>query len=147
MGRPKGSGRIKIDPLEVLKWAKTGATQNDIALRLGVSLPTLTRRLNEPKYREMLQAGRGELNISLRAKQVQVALSGNVVMLKWLGEQYLGQSSAHRVVDESGKDRAIVDVSTVTAIELLNTRIAGIVDRKREIGVPEGVQRGPDPRD
>ncbi len=44
--------------------------------------------------------------ISLRAKQVQIALSGNVQMLKWLGEQYLGQAHAHKMVDQAGEDVA-----------------------------------------
>jgi hypothetical protein len=113
MARPKGPA-IKIDPQDVLKYAKTGATQADIALRLGVSLPTLERRLQLPQYREALQAGRGELNISLRAKQIQVALAGNVQMLKWLGEQYLGQAHAHRLVDQEGKDRNL-DIASVRA--------------------------------
>lgn len=30
-------------------------------------------------------------NQSLRKKQLQIALKGNVVMLIWLGKQYLGQ--------------------------------------------------------
>jgi len=113
MARPKGPV-IKIDPNEILRFAKTGATQGDIALRLGISLATLERRLQQPKFREALQAGRGELNISLRAKQVQVALSGNVQMLKWLGEQYLGQSHSHRLVDKQGEDRSL-DVASVRA--------------------------------
>ena len=113
MGRPKGP-IIKIDPEEVLKWAKTGATQSDIANRLRCSLATIERRLQEPKFREALLAGRGELNISLRAKQVQVALEGNVQMLKWLGEQYLGQAHSHRLVDEAGKDRNL-DLASVRA--------------------------------
>lgn len=113
MARPPGD-EIHINPEEILRWAKTGATHADIANRLHVSTATLERRLRRPKYREALMAGRGELNISLRAKQVQVALSGNVTMLKWLGEQYLGQSHSHRIVDKDGEDRSL-DLASVRA--------------------------------
>lgn len=114
MARPRGPAAIKIDPADILKWAKTGASQGDIANRLGISLSTIERALRKPKYREALLAGRGELNISLRAKQVQVALAGNVQMLKWLGEQYLGQAHAHKLVDTEGKDRGL-DIESVQA--------------------------------
>lgn len=113
MGRPKGSGAIQIDLIELTKWAKCGATQPEIAQRLGVSLPTLERRLRKPEFRDALLAGKGELLISLRAKQVQVALGGNVQMLKWLGEQYLGQSHSHRFVDKEGDDKPLVTVGAL----------------------------------
>lgn len=132
MGRPQ----IKIDPNEILRWAKTGATLEDIALRLKVSPATIDRRMQKAVFKEALLAGRGELNISLRAKQVQVALGGNVPMLIFLGENYLGQSRSHRVVDKEGKDRPIVNDSPT---DLLASRIAGIIERKRESGGTEGI--------
>jgi predicted DNA-binding protein (UPF0251 family) len=112
MARPKGS-TIKIDVDEVTRWAKTGATQADIAAKLGVSIATFERRLRDTKIRQALLVGKGELCVSLRAKQVQVALSGNVTMLRWLGEQYLGQSHSHRFVDKAGEDKDVVAVSVL----------------------------------
>lgn len=135
MARPKGSG-IQIPLSEIEKFAKAGATQAEMADRLGVSLGTIERRMRLPEFQEAVKRGRGELCISLRAKQIQVGLSGNVQMLKWLGEQYLGQAHAHRIVDEKGKDRAIINVSS--PIELLNARIAGVLERKREGGGTSG---------
>ncbi len=126
----------KVDPDEIMRWAKTGATLDEIALRLKISPATLDRRLTKTKFREAYEGGRGEMLTSLRAKQVQVALSGNVVMLKWLGEQYLGQATAHRFVDEKGKDKPIVDVSPTN---MLADRIAGIIERKRAIGSAPGI--------
>ncbi len=102
MARPT----IRIDKDELLRWAKTGASQAEIAQRLGVSRATIERRLQSSKFREILEIGRGEMMISLRAKQVQIALAGNVQMLKWLGEQYLGQAHAHKLVDQQGEDVA-----------------------------------------
>jgi hypothetical protein len=141
VGRPA----IKLDATKLASAAKTGATQQEIAYHLGISLVTLTRRLEEPKYRKIYEAARGELCIGLRASQIKCAmgidhqgkqsLPPNPTMLKWLGEQYLDQASNHRMVDKDGKDRPIVDVSP---IELINARIAGVLERKRESGGSEG---------
>jgi hypothetical protein len=38
------------------------------------------------------EKGRSLLNSSLRRKQIQVAMSGNVTMLIWLGKQHLSQT-------------------------------------------------------
>ena len=114
MARPKGAYSHNIDREELTKLAKTGASQAEIAQRLGIARPTLERRLRVQKYRDAYEMGRGEMLTSLRAKQVQVALSGNVQMLKWLGEQYLGQSHSHRLVDKEGEDRGL-DLASVRA--------------------------------
>jgi DNA-binding XRE family transcriptional regulator len=110
-GRPKNSG-IRLDPEDITKLARAGATQEDMANKLGVSIATIERRLRQTKYRQALLIGKGELCTSLRAKQVQIALSGNVQMLKWLGEQLLRQSHTHRIVDKGrGQERGDVDAA------------------------------------
>ena len=106
MGRPKGSN-LNIPLSDIERYAKAGATQAEMADRIGVSLATIERRMRLPEFQEACRRGRGELAISLRAKQVQIALSGNVQMLKWLGEQYLGQARANRIVDKHGDDVAV----------------------------------------
>ncbi len=88
--RAKGSGKpVDIEKLE--KYARIGATQQEMSRCLGVSPATLERRLQQPKFREALDKGQADLYTSLRTKQVQLALAGNVTMLIWLGKQYLGQ--------------------------------------------------------
>lgn len=146
MGRPRGTREVRFSVDELEKVARTMATQPEIAAKLKVSLATLERRLQEPKFRLAYEMARAELRISLRTVQFQRGMgidhNGNrtktpdVQMLKWLGEQYLGQAHAHRLVDEDGKDRPIHDVS---AVELLNARIASILERKRESGGTPGV--------
>ena len=115
MGRPKGSN-LNIPLSDIERYAKAGATQAEMADRIGVSLATIERRMRLPEFQEACRRGRGELAISLRAKQVQIALSGNVQMLKWLGEQYLGQAHAHRMVDKQGEDVAVVTPTDVHVI-------------------------------
>lgn len=91
VGRPKGSGAKLIDIEQLKQWARAGATLPEMAQRLGVSLATLNRRLELPKFRGALDIARAEMLTSLRSKQVALALAGNVTMLIWLGKQYLGQ--------------------------------------------------------
>jgi hypothetical protein len=95
-----------IDLVELQKWARAGATIPEMANRLGVSKATLDRRLEKPKFRGALDEAKAELFISLRSKQVQLALAGNVTMLIWLGKQYLGQKDRQEL-SGIGKDGAI----------------------------------------
>jgi hypothetical protein len=51
------------------------------------------------KFEIFLIKGKANLKQRLKNKQIQVALGGNVVMLIWLGKQYLGQTDK---IEESG---------------------------------------------
>jgi hypothetical protein len=105
-GGPKPK-RINLEELK--KWARAGATIPEMAARLGVSKATLDRRLAKPKFREALEGAKAELWISLRSKQVQMALAGDRVMLIWLGKQYLGQKDRQEF---SGEANVVLNVSS-----------------------------------
>lgn len=67
-------------------------TQEEIAAALRVSKTTLTRFLQRNEDgRLALEEGRLAHTSSLRRKQFEVAMAGNVPMLIWLGKQRLGQ--------------------------------------------------------
>ncbi len=82
MPRPK----LEIDPEQVENMAAIGCTVDEMATILGCNKRTLERRFVAP-----IERGRSRLNRSLRRKQAELALNGNVTMLIWLGKQYLGQ--------------------------------------------------------
>ena len=84
MARP----RKPINPGQVEKLAKLGCSQAEIGSVLGCSPDTLHRR-----FAGALKKGNAELDISLRKKQIDVALKGRnpTTMLIWLGKQRLGQ--------------------------------------------------------
>jgi len=93
----KGRGRPQLD----FNWAtfdailQYGATQGDAAEILGVSEDTITRaikREHKLKFSEYRHTKMGRVRIKLLQKQYDVAMSGNVTMLIWLGKQHLGQS-------------------------------------------------------
>lgn len=82
MPRPK----VDIDEMQVEEMAAIGCTVAEIAGVVGCSPRTVERRAAAPMAR-----GRARLNVSLRRKQVEMAMSGNASMLIWLGKQLLGQ--------------------------------------------------------
>jgi hypothetical protein len=91
MGRPK----IAIDYDLFDKLCSIQCTQEEIASIMNVSVDTLERRCRREKkqtFAEYYDKKRAGGKMSLRRKQYEIAQSGNVTMLIWLGKQYLGQS-------------------------------------------------------
>ncbi len=90
-GRP----RIEINFKTLDKLCALRCTAEECAAMLDMSADTLDRRLKEEGYggfaEYFKQKGSGG-KVSLRRKQMEVAMSGNVSMLIWLGKQHLGQS-------------------------------------------------------
>lgn len=91
-------------------------TQEDIAKCMDVSVDTCTRKVEEASpgdtfagYRRRQQS---RFRVNLVNKQIEVALKGNVVMLKWLGVNYLGQSETPKPINPGGSDsKLIIDLS------------------------------------
>lgn len=82
MARPKA----QVDPNQVEQLGAIGCTNEEIAAYLGVSHDVIERR-----FECAIKKGRLKGHTSLKRKQYEVAMSGNVGMLIWLGKQYLGQ--------------------------------------------------------
>jgi len=82
MPRPKA----KFDHKLVRTLASFGCTQEEIAEACGISESTLTRHA-----RAEIDSGYAEMRRSLRKWQYNLAKSGNLGMLIWLGKQYLSQ--------------------------------------------------------
>lgn len=112
-----GNGRtpIIIDRNMVLKMAKIGCTQEEIAAVLDCSVDTLQRR-----FKKEMQQGWQHRNASIRRKQYQVAMEGHPTMLIWLGKQFLQQRDGPAQQDKDSGNR--LD-------ELLNAFKAGPVER------------------
>lgn len=82
MARP----RKDLNVVHIEKLASYHLTTEEIASFMECSPDTLERR-----YAGILEKGKNQGKISLKRKQMEVAMSGNVTMLIWLGKQYLGQ--------------------------------------------------------
>jgi len=83
VGRDKKPVRVE----DVFRLAAMGCKDTEIADWHGIDTNTL--RYN---FSVELVKGRESLKQSLRKKQIDVALQGNVTMLIWLGKNILGQS-------------------------------------------------------
>ncbi len=97
MGRPLKD----IDPEQVKKLAAIQCTMIEMAHVLSCSVDTL-----ENRFSDIIKEGRSQGTMSLKRKQYEVAISGNVSMLIWLGKQHLGQVEKQTVEisDEAGKE-------------------------------------------
>jgi len=85
-GRIVGRDKKVIPPNEVFKLAQIGCKNQEIADWFGLDENTLTYNFSV----ELIK-GREHLKQSLRRAQISLALSGNAVMLIWLGKNILGQ--------------------------------------------------------
>lgn len=81
-----GRKQLDIKPKQVEQMASWGVPASDMANYFGCSPESIT-----VKFKDSLIKGKENLKMKLRRKQIQVALSGNVSMLIWLGKNYLGQ--------------------------------------------------------
>jgi transcriptional regulator with XRE-family HTH domain len=97
----RGRKQTDIDIEKVMQWARAGATQKEIASRLKVDLSTINRRLRKADFRYDYDCAIAELKVSLRTKQVAIALNdkhpAQATMLIWLGKQFLGQREPFRL--------------------------------------------------
>jgi len=109
---------IDNEQLELL--ASYGCTNAEIAAMARISVRTLQR-----SYLEYVDRGRVNLAMSLRRKQTQMALEGNVAMLIWLGKQYLGQS------ERQSTDANLNHTATIT-VDLSEPGSAERAQRTRE---------------
>ena len=89
-GRPK---EFYPDMEAVEKLCRLNCTDDEIASFFGVCRKTVEReRKSNPEFNATIERGKSYGKLSLRRKQVELALEGNATMLIWLGKQYMGQS-------------------------------------------------------
>jgi hypothetical protein len=86
---------VPIDEPKVKEWAMLGATDRDIAHRLGISQRHLRRQC-----RQLLRTARAMRRMRLRTLQWKEAEAGSVQMLILLGKDELGQGQEKPAKDE-----------------------------------------------
>ena len=105
--------KITFDYDEIEKLYTIDCTDQDIADHLGISRKTVQRRKkNDKKWQKAMRYGYAKGNRSLRAKQYQVALSGNTTMLVWLGKNRLGQTDKQEFNHQEVDNNAFVPPKT-----------------------------------
>lgn len=100
-GRPrKDLEEMEFDGWEMLSELAVFYTAQDCAEKLGFSVDTLERRINEKfslTFAEFKNKCREGIKSNILHKQYEVAMQGNVTMLMWLGKQYCGQVDKQEV--------------------------------------------------
>ena len=89
-GRP----RKELDFPQFEKLCAICATEEEIAHWFDMTVDTLSARCKEnygETFSEVYKKFSSEGKMSIRRKQIEVAMSGNVSMLIWVGKQTLGQ--------------------------------------------------------
>lgn len=93
-----------------------------MAAFLKVNKKTLERR-----FAKVIDTGRLVRNVSLRRKQVELALRGDRTMLIWLGKQLLGQSDKTQLTgkDDGPIKREMVEQMTDEQLDAEIRKIVG----------------------
>lgn len=107
MARPKKElSDIKFDGWDQLDALIVWASEEYCAEKLGMSVDSLARRLNEKgfSFAEYKRKRQEPMRINLLKKQYDTAMQGNVTMLIWLGKQYLGQKENHDLSSDSVRE-------------------------------------------
>lgn len=95
MARPrKELENIEFDGWDQLDALIVWASEEYCAEKLGLDIGTLATRIKERhgvSFSEYKRKRQEPMRINLLKKQYDVAMSGNVSMLIWLGKQHLGQ--------------------------------------------------------
>ena len=99
-------------PTLVRRLAMKGCTTDEISSIVGCETETIYKR---SELREARITGVNLLKMSLRHKQVQIALKGNTQMLIWLGKQYLDQRDSPKDVNTDGKQPIKININFVKA--------------------------------
>lgn len=106
-----------VDLEQVSRLASIGCTFEEMAQILGVSMSWLSKEKDASAAMAMAIAeGQGKLKQSLRRCQLDMALSGSVPMLIWLGKQLLGQSDK-----QSTETKTEINITVQRAMEELRT--------------------------
>jgi hypothetical protein len=83
--RYKGNRKLKLDSKRIYELAQLHCTKAEIAINVGCSVETLTRR-----FSLIIEKGYEDSKESLRRWMMRAAKNGNVVMQIWLSKQLLG---------------------------------------------------------
>lgn len=123
-----GPPRKEIDTRLLRALAAIGANLDEISAAMAadgckLSVLTLKRRLQEPEYRDIWEAGRSKFKVSLRrlqARHAKMASSAGVQMTIHMSKHHLGESEKS-LIEVSGKNGGplqMVDLSKATDEQL-----------------------------
>ncbi len=122
---------------QVRELASIGCTQSELGRVFGLSQSQISRRLAKEPYRSAWEGGRAEGDMSLRRKQHELAMSGDRVMLIWLGKNRLGQADK---VESSVEEKPTTQVTYIARWGGSHDELLPLEDPDQ--AVAEGGRRG-----
>lgn len=100
MGRPEIEWTRERAKLFEILMGIPFVTEEAVASVLEMSISTLSRRLKENygvTFDELKKEKHAGMKLKLAGKQYETAMKGNVVMMVWLGKQWLGQKDKQEI--------------------------------------------------
>ena len=125
-GRPK----LELNSKELKKLCRLQCTLVEIADWFSCSEDTVERRVKEEydtTFAEFFKKHSARGKMSLRRKQMQMALKGDRTLLIWLGKQYLGQKD-RQSLEHSGEGGGSIKIEVELATEKV---INAIINKSR----------------
>lgn len=112
-GRPA----IVFDYLQLEKLCHINATHREIAAYFDCSVETVQRRVkDDPKFAAAMERGYMGGWMSLRRKQMEIALEGNPTMMIWLGKNILGQRDSTSIEHTGPGGQPLMNLATARAL-------------------------------
>lgn len=128
-GKLGGRPQRDLDAKETLFFetmCKSGAREVDIAEALRVDVKTLNaicKRRYGAGFSQVREQKKGVGRASLSAKQLDLALKGNVAMCIWLGKQWLDQKEPTQKREISGPEGAPIPVGIDASLHHALTKL------------------------
>lgn len=120
MAKKRGPKIIEIDWEQFDKLCHIQCTLREISNWFSCSEDTIERRVKEHsglKFADYYDQKRSKGLVSIRRKQYEVAMSGSIPLLIWLGKQYLGQSDNQNVGADHLKEIELTITKHVKAVD------------------------------
>lgn len=93
-----GAHRKEVNLDLLCKLAAVGLSNAEVAAILECSADLI-----ETRYRAELDEGRNRARASVKRKQFEMAMAGNVTMLVWVGKNLCGQADKSEVTGKDGE--------------------------------------------
>lgn len=125
--RPPGRPQLPFNRKKFEEACKVQSTLNEIAAELGVDPKTVETRVKEfygVRFVDVVKRLRQVGFVSLRRRQYQVAMKGNVPMLKFLGQNWLRQRQRFEAVGPEEARRLLAEQLGVNPDDLPPTDTA-----------------------
>ncbi len=109
--------KTDLDLDEIIKLARNGASNSEIAAFYDCRLSTVTNRAEK-----QLRIGRELLNMDIRKAQISLAKDGNSAMLTFLGKELLNQTGKANEDGGAPDTSKVGDMSTSKLTKLLDAK-------------------------